>query len=430
MHHSAAAEGKMRFIAWTRALAFGVAAILLGGGPAAASDFTNALRGVWDGTYCGGDSTTNWVIDTTPTRAWAHEHWCNGFTCGDVDYRITALNDADDVVQFTPYYAPGWSVTGYTVVMHLSNSRLDGQFYNHPRCDDIHLQRSNSVVIGGPLQWSSAAPLPGSTGGGGQSYAAAALSWDDCVSQDLNLRIRACTGIIESGQVQGAALATAYGNRGAAYGDLVKPESVPGCDNYDTDLANLNNAVADFQQSLRVDSSTGDVKNELWLTLEQRADCQTRHGHRREAIADYTLSFNYAPPPDTANGVDETSHIYESRGWSYYWLGDDAHAMADFTEALRRDAAVNWTNDADRFYDRGHVHLTRGEFAAAIADFSEAVSREEHSSLRNDTMLADYYYSRGIAERGNANDAAGNADIQHAKTLNPEVADRFPGFHD
>ena len=180
----------------------------------------------------------------------------------------------------------------------------------------------------------------------------------------------------------------------------------------------------------------------LWVTGAQAvgsADLKAAQAAAEKGTGDEAIQFfTQALAAGDLSADDQlTAHKGRGREYSAKSLIADAFNRQDDGKRLRDNAIADFSavlsakpDDVAILIERGQDYHMSQQFDPAIADFSEAVSREEHSSLRNDTMLADYYYSRGIAERGNANDAAGNADIQHAKTLNPEVADRFPGFHD
>lgn len=145
-------------IGLSKATGFGLGAVL--SAAAVAGEMKDEVSGVWGGNYCGDGSSTAWVISLKPSGAFARERWCNGFTCGDVDYRVKQYSGAERKFEVTPKYAPGWSLNNYSIVFQQSGNALSGVFYNHPRCHRIDLQKVSSDVSAGPLVGSTPEPLP------------------------------------------------------------------------------------------------------------------------------------------------------------------------------------------------------------------------------------------------------------------------------
>lgn len=134
--------------------------------------------------------------------------------------------------------------------------------------------RTHALAIGFALllvaQLLSSAPLLGQTD---QQY-----RWcqgEGGVPEEV--QISACTVIISSGQLSGSDLAWAYYNRGVSYGETGKCRS----------------AIADFDQSIRLDPSDADS---YWL----RHICKEQLGDKAGADADEQLARRLNPNIDSA----------------------------------------------------------------------------------------------------------------------------------
>lgn len=124
--------------------------------------FTNNINGVWQGTYCG-NSSTSWVFVLSPSRSFAREKWCNGWACGDLDYRITQVSNDQQMIEATSFHARGYSSTGHRIIFKLSGggNQLDGTYYGHPRCDRIQMRKQTSDNINfKPLSETTPTQLP------------------------------------------------------------------------------------------------------------------------------------------------------------------------------------------------------------------------------------------------------------------------------
>lgn len=123
------------------------------------------------------------------------------------------------------------------------------------------------------------------------------------------------------------------------------------------------------------------------------------------ALDDRTL-----PSSDRAN-------VYDKRGIAYYRNGDYAHAVADYSAAIKLDPDCGHC-----FNNRGMARNQTGDYDGAIADFTAALKYEQH-----DSGLWQVYFNRGIAwYHKNDNDHA-IADYDLAIKLNPRCS---PCFHD
>lgn len=65
---------------------------------------------------------------------------------------------------------------------------------------------------------------------------------------------------------------------------------------------------------------------------------------------------------------------------------------------------------------RGLVYLRLGDLSKAVADYNAVLAKQE---------IPESYYGRGVAELRLGRKTQGQADLDHAKMLDPRVADRF-----
>lgn len=107
-------------------------------------------------------------------------------------------------------------------------------------------------------------------------------------------------------------------------------------------------------------------------------------------------------------GANGQEAAFANRGIDYNYVGQEAHAIEDFDEALRLKP-----DDAGVFALRGAVYNTLGQYARAIQDYDEAIR------LKPDD--AETLSNRGIVEREMGNIAAADADLAKAKALDPNV---------
>lgn len=78
------------------------------------------------------------------------------------------------------------------------------------------------------------------------------------------------------------------------------------------------------------------------------------------AIADCTAEIKRTAAKDL-------DRPYNARGWVYYNTGDFDHALADYNEAIRRNART-----PDAWGNRAMIELYRDDLAKALADISQA----------------------------------------------------------
>ena len=151
------------------------------------------------------------------------------------------------------------------------------------------------------------------------------------------LAIEGCTVLIRSGKFSGRNLAVAYTNRGSAYDDL-----------HDEDRA-----IADQNEAIRIDPK-------LDLAFNNRANAYGRKGEIDRALADYDEAIRLNP---------KFVRAINNRGTTYR---DDKHdydrAIADYDVAIRLSPKF-----ADAYNNRGIAYAAKGDHAHAVADYTSAI---------------------------------------------------------
>jgi tetratricopeptide (TPR) repeat protein len=168
----------------------------------------------------------------------------------------------------------------------------------------------------------------------GLPMVAAADEWDACVKLSDDLAVAGCSRAIDSRQYTGRSLARLYTRRGGAY----------------QAHNDLDRAMADFNESMRIDPT-------------------------------------YPP-------------AYNNRGITWYRRGELDRAIADYDQAIRLDP-----KDAEACYNRGLAWKAKNDLDRAIADYSEAI--------RLSPKFANAYNNRGSAwgAKGDLNRAIAEGDI-------------------
>lgn len=135
---------------------------------------------------------------------------------------------------------------------------------------------------------------------------------------------------------------------------------------------NLEKAIADFSEAIRIDSTFSDPFNNRGLAYVDQKKYD-------RAMEDYNEAIRLAPTDGAA---------YSNRGVLHYYLRNNEKALADYNEAIRLKP-----NFSDAIYSRGLVYLAlKNERNRAIADFRTA------------SQLGDEDAKRKLREMGVAED--------------------------
>ena len=153
-------------------------------------------------------------------------------------------------------------------------------------------------------------------------------------SADANLRIRACTALIQSGRSSTEDLATAYMDRGNAY----------------QDRSEYDRAIQDYGEAIQ-------LKPQFELAIYDRANAYGSKGEYDRAIADYDQVIELAPEGEHAY------FAYYGRGYAFNAKGEYDRAIKDFDQAIRLNP-----DSATTFIVRGVANFLRANPALAVTD--------------------------------------------------------------
>ncbi len=227
----------------------------------------------------------------------------------------------------------------------------------------------------------------------GLAPAAHANDAADCRESRGYTRIDACTRLIDSGQLKGAALAAAYDNR--ATGKMQKSVDFPG-------------AMADLNRAIEL-----DPKNAAYYV--DRGLAHMVNDAPAEAIPDFSRAIELEPG--------------NAKAW--YWRGQAKDARSDFDGAIADfSQAIKLEPQSGASEGRGRARASKRDFAGAIADFSreiELISRSNDDSAERKAGLASAYYYRANAKGDSGNHDGALADFTLAIKYDPEYAAAYAG---
>jgi len=147
--------------------------------------------------------------------------------------------------------------------------------------------------------------------------------------------------------------------------------------------------------------------------------------------------------------ADDRTIAYNNRGLAYFALGDQARAVADFTEVIRLNPSL-----AMAYYNRGRAYQASRDYAGAISDLTQVLAigadtptlRDAHivrgwahaaqgdyrsaqldynAATDQDPQSALAFYFKGSADFILGENGPALVDISEAIELNPQYADAF-----
>ena len=165
---------------------------------------------------------------------------------------------------------------------------------------------------------------------------------------DLDLRIGACTWLLQSGRIAEGSVLVVFHSRGNAW--YQKGEA--------------DRAIADYTAALRIEPDDVDA-------LYNRGVAWNEKGAFDRAVEDYTAALRIRP--------EDRDALY-NRGNAWSEMGEYDRAIEDLTAALRIKP-----DDPEALYNRGIAWDDSGEYDRAIEDLTAALSLDpdKHEALNN-----------------------------------------------
>jgi tetratricopeptide (TPR) repeat protein len=182
----------------------------------------------------------------------------------------------------------------------------------------------------------------------------------------------------------------------------------------------MDNAIATYNQAIRINSDRNSNKALYALAYMGRANAYHAKGQLDKALADYTTAILVALKTGRRENTSSLALIYRNivaealaaRG-NVYWAKDDLDsAIADLTNAIELNP-----KQAYAYRLRGSVFYHKNEFAKGIADLTEAI--------RLDPKDADAYLRRGALYLTNGHIDKAIANCSRAIQLNPDCAEAY-----
>jgi lipoprotein NlpI len=233
-------------------------------------------------------------------------------------------------------------------------------------------------------------------------------NWELCTNlhNDPDLRIGACTAIIQSGREATDDLAAAFNNRCAGHNDnrdyglaiddcdqaiKLQPRNAVAFNN--RGLAYYGNgqydrAIQDYDQAVSINSDYAAAFN-------NRGNAYRDKGQYDRAIQDY----------DQATSLDpQYAHAFNNRGLAYYAKGQYDRAIQNYDQAISLDPKY-----AHAFNNRGGAYSDKGQYDRAIEDYDQAISL--------DPKYAHAFNNRGYANFDTARFEAAANDFEQTLTI-------------
>jgi lipoprotein NlpI len=206
-----------------------------------------------------------------------------------------------------------------------------------------------------------------------------------CAEVSGDVAIAACSRMIASGRYRGSELAKAYYFRGVEY----------------RDKGDLDRALADLNQAIRLDPKFALAYNNRGLAWEDK-------GELDRALADYNEAIRLDP---------KLALPYVNQGLVSHRRGELDRALADYDEAIRLDSKF-----AQAYYNRARAWRDKGELDRALADYTEAL---ELNPLPKSPTHVNVYVDRGTLWRAKGDLDRAIADYNDAIRFDPKYATAY-----
>lgn len=219
--------------------------------------------------------------------------------------------------------------------------------------------------------------------GMGATAARADMIGDCNQSRDSQMRIYACTEIVDGTAYSDEQKATAYRNRAQSRADAGAAEQ----------------AIADFSNAIRLRPKNA-------LALAGRAHALVNRDDIEGALGDFTAAIEINPKSHTN---------FIGRGYAYLLKGIPDAAIEDFNRAI----ALN-PKSSSALNHRGLAYRKKGDAARAIEDYSAAVALNPAYALA--------YNNRGYVYEANGDMAKAAADFNQALWFDPSLTGAAEGL--
>ena len=210
--------------------------------------------------------------------------------------------------------------------------------------------------------------------------------WRKCSTDSSPAAIDACTEILRLNPQNDGALV----NRGIAY----------------KRLGDIDRAIRDYDAAILLNPRAADAYN-------NRGNALRDSGRFDRAIRDYDEAIRLDP---------HYAHALNNRGIIFLEQGDADRAIVDFNRAIEEDSSY-----ANAFRNRGLAHSDQRLFNLAIEDFDRAFTL--NPAVGHGVEYAIALFGRGIGKRRSGK-PGGDADIEEATRLFPDVADAMEDLND
>ncbi len=218
------------------------------------------------------------------------------------------------------------------------------------------------------------------------AFAAAMLSTNialanietDCQnSQSPELRVKACTKLLKSENLDPSEQARIYKYRAAAHAELRQEQK----------------AIDDYTQAIRLKSNFASAYTE-------RGHVKLALSNFEGAVADFSEAIRINP---------KSSSVFVARGYAYLVEGKLERAIIDFTKAIETNS-----KNAVAFNNRGIAYRKQNRIESAIKDYTKAIQ-------------INPIYALAYSNRGNAYELEGDknkaiADFKSAIFLDPSLS--------
>lgn len=220
--------------------------------------------------------------------------------------------------------------------------------------------------------------------GAGSAALAAESDANECAhGKSLEVRLRACSDVIDTGAATPDARAEAYRMRAWAF----------------SEKADHKRAIADFSAAIA-------LKTDDAASYFGRGQLRLAEGDLAGAVADLTEAIRYDGP---------STKLLTTLGYAHLVKGDAAEAVADFSAALQLDP-----KNAAALNTRGLAYRKTGDLDKAIADYTAA--------LQLNPIYALAYNNRGYAYEARGDKRAAADDFRRALLIDPALAGARDGL--